>query len=57
MLNKWVRCMGWPAWNKLCDKPAKYMEDDVKPVCEDCANRFNRLRYIEPADVEKHGRI
>lgn len=64
MLQKWVKCQHMKILGYFpdfategCKDVAKYVQDDNKPICELHADRFARLRYLEPADVEKWGQL
>lgn len=45
---------------RKCQAEAKFLEnadqpDCARPVCDDCANPFASLRYLDSAAIEKYG--
>lgn len=62
-LQKWVPCKDTNKYGRQCRAVAKYIAIDqtdegvptTHPVCDEHANKYNRLLELSPKDVEHYG--
>jgi hypothetical protein len=56
-LKKWIRCRG--ATYSACKNEAKFLKNNIRPVCEQCAPSIAEtgvtLRYLTEADLDEYG--